>query len=136
MESNLNELSAGFLAYWNETVKPVAELCAPKDTWDYMYKVEREGLVADESAPEMVKMAAMKDVTGMWYVGWLIRDIGNARMRGVRLDLINSLTMITNCLSHDNKSYWTNVFGDDFTSEEATNMRKLGELMPELVKRL
>ncbi len=136
MESTLQELSTDFLAYWNETVKPIAELCAPKDIFDYMYKVEREGFVAKDEDPEMIKMTSMGDITGMWYIGWLIRDTNNARLRGVRLDLINSLSQISGCLAHSNTSYWTNVWHNDFSSEEATNLRRLGEVMPELVKKL
>ncbi len=130
MESTLKELSPNFIAYWNETVKPVAELCAPKELWDYAYKVERDGYIPKDTDPELIRLKELKDANGLWYVGWLVRDIGNAMVLGVRFDLMRSLMQISSCLSHNNASYWTNVFGDDYTSPEAVNMRKLGELMP------
>jgi|ERR1035437_541382 hypothetical protein len=136
MESNLKELSINFIKYWNEIVKPVAELCSPNDTWEYFYKIEREGLVPDEESPEFMKLKSMKDATGMWYVGWLIRDIETAKLRGVRLDLINSLSQVSGCLSHSNTSYWKNVWNDDFSSNEAINMRRLGRLMSGLMEKL
>lgn len=135
MESNLNELSINFLIYWNETAKPLAEKCVNKDIWDYAYGIERQGKNVNENDPNHILMTKLGDFNALWYIGWLIRDVENCKMRGMRLDLINSLGSM-NVLKHSNTSYWTNVWKNNFSSEEAKNLREFGSCIEELGSKL
>lgn len=126
-----NHLSHKFLQFYDKTVMPVAEKCA--NGFKTIASLER-GETIDETSEEFLYIKNHKDASGIYYIGLMIGDISIYRIKGIRLNLINSLSMVNSCLNSE--SYWTNVWGNDLSSDEAKNLKELAILMKELVKLL
>ncbi len=139
METTLDTISTAFRTYWTETVEPVALKCAPWDIWGFAFKIEHKQLSHEEAEadPLMGRMNSFADFTSLWYVGHMINDvrIQLGRGEGIRLNMLNSLTSVANVLAPDS-TYWQAVWQNDFTTEEARNLRELGALMKTLISKL
>ena len=125
-----NHLSQEFLSYYEGTFKPVATKCAIG--FDAMYQAENGKISLDDPSLDVVKKAV--DGSAIWYIGLLISDVENAKFSRGRLNLINSMSAVNGCLNSE--SYWTNVWNNDVSSEEAKNLKELSGLTKELISKL
>lgn len=123
-------LSQEFLEYYESTFKPVALKCSKG--YKEMVKAEKGEITEDSSELDGVKKAV--DSMAIWYVGLLISDVERAKFSHGRLDLINSMSTVHGCLNSE--SYWTNVWSNDTSSEEAKNLKELAGLTEGLIKKL
>lgn len=64
----------------------------------------------------------------------LLGDIEKAKFSRGRLNLVNSICQVSGCLNSE--SYWTNVWKNDYTSEEAKNLRELAPIVKELMQKM
>ncbi len=128
---NENHLSHEFLSFYDEKVKPLAMKCSKG--FQTMREMEN-GKTFDEKEEEFLYLKNHKDSLAIWYVGLMIGDIDLYRIKGIRLNLINSLSTVSGCLNSE--SYWANVWGADVDSEHGKDLKELGKLMIELIKRL
>lgn len=125
------QLNSHFIAFYNESVKPIAEKCA--ELFPTMRDIENRKPFS-ETDPNVIKLRALIDGNAPWFIGLMIGDIETAIVNGINLNLINSIGQVNGCLNSE--SYWTNVWKDDSSSEEAKNLKELAALMPELLNRL
>ena len=126
-----NVLNNRFMAYYNETVKPLAIKCAVG--FETMMAIENGATFADDS-PEIIQIKSLRDALAAWYVGLFMNDVVRAQLSGVRLNTINSISTIYGTLNSE--SYWTNVWENDLSSDEAKNLRALGDAMQILINKL
>lgn len=125
-------LKDSFVKYYNEIVKPIGEKCTI--AYAAMVRIENSGEVIDDS-PDVALVKTLKDPLATWYVGLFMGDVARAKIQGgMRFNLINSFSQIHDCLN--NESYWANVWGNDFTSDEAKNLRELAEVLKVLMTKL
>ncbi len=125
------QLKESFLALWRSEVFPVAEKCAKG--FKTIQEIE-SGKEIPEDHPDIVFLKAKKDPSAIWYIGLMIGDVEKAVFQGESLNLVNSLSQVSGCLNSE--SYWTNVWGNDASSEEAQGLKALAKLMIELMKKL
>ena len=125
------QLTQDFIAYYNEKVEPVAKKCA--ELFPEISAIEN-GKQFDDNDSIVLKIKALVDVNATWYIGLMISDIQTSILYGKSLNLINSVSQVCGCLN--SASYWTNVWNEDVSSEEAKNLKELAALMPELLKKL
>jgi len=122
-----------FTMFWDTKVKPQAIICAKG--YNLMCKIEREDIPEyDENNETLKELREMniQDLTATWYIGQMIGSVEHDLADGRKgLGLLNSVMQVNETLS--SKSYWVNVWENDFTSEEAQRLNKLGELMNELI---
>jgi hypothetical protein len=128
MKQKLND---EFVKYYLHTVKPVAVKCA--DGYKTILAIEN-GQKFEDTHKDMVKIKTSLDVNAIWYIGLMIGDIESCILNGKSLNLVNSVCTVQGCLNSD--SYWTNVWKDDFTSEEAKNLKELGGMMNDLISKM
>ncbi len=128
---NENYPKKSFMEYYNNEVKELAVKCA--EGYRLMYDVEAGDKKPD--CPEMDALAkAKKDLMAVWYIGLMIGDIERANIKGIRLDFINGISAVHGTLTSE--SYWADVWQNDFSSEEAKNLRELGEKMKVLIAKM
>ena len=125
------QLNNHFITYFINTVKPVAEKCA--ELFPTMRDIENKKPFS-ETDPNVIKLKALIDGNAPWFIGLMIGDIESGISNCINLNLINSISQVNGCLNSE--SYWTNVWKDDFSSQEAKNLKELAALMPELLNRL
>jgi len=128
---NDNHLSQEFLGYYESTFKPVATKCIKG--YRAMVKVEN-GAKPEDLGEEWDKVKNAVDANAIWYIGLLLGDIEKCRIKGKRLNLINSMSAVHGCLNSD--SYWENVWKNDYSSEEAKNLRELAPIVTELMQKM
>ena len=119
-------LSSAFRTYYKDNIVPLILLTSPEDVYKFMQECENSGKV-DEADERLEKLKAFKDTNAVWFIGVMAGEINYATMHGVGLSLINAISAVTGCLTSE--SYWTNVWNNDFTTSEASNLRKLGEAL-------
>lgn len=124
---NENHLKDSFLKFYDEKVRPLAVKCSKG--YYTMVAIERGETVSNE---DMDFIKNHKDTNAIWFIGLFIGDVDYYRIKGIRLNLINSLSMVQGCLNSE--SYWTNVWENDISSEDAQNLKELGKLMTELLR--
>ncbi len=134
-----NHLKDNFVEYYQTTVRPLAEKCAKG--FQTMLKAENNMLVLNNDTGLLKNildgeadadiLLTCKDPNAIWFIGHMIGDIDRALIKGIRLNTINSIGQIHGCLTSD--SYWENVWENNFSSEEAKNLKELAEKMKELV---
>ncbi len=122
------QLSESFLALWGSEVFPAAEKCAKG--FKTINEMEN-GKEFAEDHEEMIFLKSRKDCNAIWYIGLLIGDVEKAKFHGTSLNLLNSLSAVNGCLNSE--SYWTNVWENDDSSEEAQNLRALAKLMSKII---
>ncbi len=135
-----SQLKPEFLQFYRENVRPVAEKCAngfhiisamengkPVDEKD---KELLNGKPVDEKDKELLNSRV--DAEAIWHVGCMIGIIDKAAIGGMNLNVINSVSQIQGCLNSE--SYWQNVWNNDFSTEEAKNLKELGSKMNKLVE--
>ena len=126
-----NQLSQEFIGFYTHTFKPVAEKCI--EGYGAMLKVER-GANPEDLGEKWDVVENAVDANAIWYVGILMSDIERALFKGKNLSFINSIAQVNGCLKSE--SYWTNVWKNDTSSEEAKNLKSLAGLMNELMQKM
>ena len=131
------QIKEKFKELWFSKVEKVAEKCSNIEAFNLMKQIEH-GNISDEEKEIIAKQLEemnIHDINAVWYVGFMIGDIQKCIFQDrVNLNLINSVSKINGCLNSD--SYWSNVWDDNINSEEAKNLKELGNMMQELVKYL
>lgn len=127
------EFSNKFKSKWDNEVKKQAKICSKG--YDLLCKLEYDNLSESEKVEisEEFNKLNVQDYNAVWYVGKLIWAVEHA-LADDRTDLnfINSTAQVNGCLNSE--SYWENVWKNDFSSEEASNLKLMGEMMKELMK--
>lgn len=119
-----------FERHYRDVVRPLAMKCC-KD-FDVMKAAEDRGSATPE---EEIIIKGYKDALACWYVGLFVRDLDTAMIHGQGLNMLNAVNQIFGVLE-EKSSYWPNVWGNDFSSEEAQNLRALGKEVEILVTKL
>ena len=131
------QIKEKFKELWFSKVEKVAEKCSNIEAFNLMKQIEH-GNISDEEKEIIAKQLEemnIHDINAVWYVGFMISDIQKCIFQyRINLNLINSVNQINGCLNSD--SYWSNVWDDNINSEEAKNLKELGNLMQELVRYL
>jgi len=131
------QIKEKFKELWFSKVEKVAEKCSNIEAFNLMKQIEH-GNISDEEKEIIAKQLEemnIHDINAVWYVGFMISDIQKCIFQyRINLNLINSVNQINGCLNSD--SYWSNVWDDNINSEEAKNLKELGNMMQELVKYL
>lgn len=121
-----------FIEMWDTKVKEKAKECSKG--YDLLCKLQYDNLSEDEKNKivEQIKEKNIQDINAVWYIGKLIWAVEHA-LADDRTDLnfINSTYQVKSCLNSE--SYWENVWKNDFSSEEAKNLKELGSLMEDLM---
>lgn len=125
--NNDNHMSDEFLKFYDEKVFPVASKCAKG--YQTMAAMESGQTFPDDNE-DVIRIKSHRDALAIWFTGQFMGDVAYHRVKGIRLNIINSLQMLSGTLNSD--SYWTNVWNNDFTSQDAQDLRELGKLMKEL----
>lgn len=124
-----NDLKQEFLSFYESEFKPVALKCA--EGYKTILRAER-GEISEDS-PELEFLKTTKDAMAIWNIGLLIGDVESAKFSNGRLNLINSLSAVSGCLNSE--SYWTNVWNNDVSTDEAKNLKELAPLAEELIRK-
>lgn len=127
-----NHFSADFVKYYHSDVRPAAEKVA--NLYPQWLSAENKGVAPAENDPLVIALNKLTDSNAVWYVGQMIGEIDRHIIKGIRLGVLNVLNGVYGCLTSE--SYWTNVWKNDKTSEEAQNLLALAEKMKVLVKKL
>jgi len=128
---NEQHFSGEFINYFNNTVRPLAVKCAVG------YEVICESEAGKEIAqddPRLIALNKLVDPHAPYYIGCMIGDVDKHIIKGIRLNVLNSISQVKGCLTSE--SYWTNVWKNDKTSEEAKNLIALAEVMETLFTKL
>lgn len=125
------QLNPHFISFYNESVKPVAQKCA--ELFPVIRDIEN-GKPFSENNPDFIKLKSLVDVNAPYFIGLMIGDIDTAIFNCINLNMLNSVSQVNGCLNSE--SYWKNVWNNDYSSEEAKNLKELAALMPELLNRL
>jgi hypothetical protein len=128
----MKELSENFISYYKTNVKKLALLCS--HDFKIMYEIEHNPEKYNEESPEVLKIKTLIDPNAVWYIGLMVGDIEHSLLQGKNLNLINSVSQVRGCLNSE--SYWTNVWKNDISTEEAKNLKKLASVMIDLTKLL
>jgi hypothetical protein len=126
------EIKSEFIKYWNAEVSEIAKSCAKG--FDLLQKGENSSLSAEEreNVATQFNELGLKDPNAVWFIGLMIGDIHRSIMDNrPNLNLINSIGQVNGCLNSD--SYWTNVWNNDITTEEAQNLKNLASLTSKLI---
>lgn len=119
-----------FGAYYNSTVKPIAHKCA--EHFKLIMKIENGETPTSE---DEAVLKTIHDPIAVFYVGHMVGDVERALVAGTNLNLINSLGQVQGVLAKDS-TYWKNVWNNDFSSEEAKALVKLGEEVSILIGKM
>lgn len=119
----------GIALKWDTEVKPQALICSKG--FSLMAQIEREK-GSNQETIDKLNALGLHDCVAGWYIGEMIwgveHDLADGR---VGLKMINSVFQVQGTLN--DASYWTNVWNNDDSSEEAQALRKLASLINELV---
>lgn len=127
-----NHLKDEFVSLYHKTVKPIALKCA--EGFHVMKQAQEGKEIKVEDIGYFEKIKESVDSNAIWFIGHMIGDIEKALIGGIRLNTINSISQVHGCLT--SADYWTNVWNNDYSSEEAKNLKELGEEMNNLIKLL
>lgn len=119
-----------FEQHYRDVVRPLAVKCCKDFT--VIKAAEDRGKATPE---EEIIINSYHDVMACWYVGMFVRDLDTAMIHGQGLNMLNALNQIHGVLE-EKSTYWANVWKNNFSSEEAQNLRALGKEVEELVKKL
>lgn len=119
-----------FETFYREVVRPLALKCAAE--FETIKAAEDRGSMTKE---EEEKIGKWKDPTSIWYVGLFIRDLDTAMIYGQGLNMLNAVNQVYGVL-REGSTYWKGVWDNDFSSEEAQNLRALGKQVEVLVTKL
>lgn len=111
-----------FLSYWS-SIKPLAMECAKH--YPMMARIEAKGECTPEEQ-EVIK--TMHDSMAAWWIGLLIEDISKGRPS---FNLVMPISNVADTLGQTSV-YWENVWDNDFSSQEAQNLREFGRAVQKL----
>lgn len=120
----------GFMDYYTTTVRPIAEVCAK--AYPAIVAAENRGSMTPEEQEEIEKL---HDPLAAWYIGLMMGDISRANLNGMSLNMINSVSQVSETLK-DGSSYWANVWGNETSTPEAQKLLELGKAMQVLVTKI
>lgn len=124
-----NELKPAFVSFFQETVRPVAVKCAK--AYKTMVSLENGETIPVDNE-DFIYIKTCVDPNAIWFIGLMIGDVDKAMYDGMRLNVINSVSQIHSCLN--DVGYWKNIWNNDFSSDEAKNLKELASHMTELIK--
>jgi len=122
-----------FYNYWNFTVKPVVQKIVTPEHFNLILKVNNGTATKEEieQIKQLVSSGVIEDVYSALYIGYLAKDVETSKNSLSRLDLINSLGLVKNTLSHDG-TFYAKVWKNEINTEFRKNVYELGGLMPKL----
>lgn len=127
------ELKSEFIGYWYQ-IQETAKKCMIG--FDIMQKSESAISIEEQEklGEELVKLN-IHDAHAVWYIGQMFININRAIMDNrPNLNLINYLSQVNGTLNAE--SYWTGVWNNDFSSEEAANLKALSQVRGKLISLL
>jgi hypothetical protein len=128
-----------FMEFWMEKVLPQAELCID-GLYQFMTDIEDQKIEPGNEPEKYEKLKSKIDAMAIWYVGGMISAVNRANIHGgpgSNISMLNAVSQIHGTLVSD--SYWQNVWiehGHDIECDEAKNLKKLTELVTELITKL
>lgn len=120
-----------FSIKWDTEVKNLARKCVNHDFITLVSKGENGSLTEEEKKKVKEISEKIKDHYGMWYISEMIWKVEHAladnREPMAKLAVSNVYQVISG------ESYWTNIFSNDFSTDEAINIKNLKDGLKELL---
>lgn len=129
----MDGFSDKFKELWQNKVWQQIKICTPE--YANIRKLESGRLSTEEKDKLIAEIREKdyKDIEGQYYIGELVCVVEHALADNRKnLNFVQHMMQVHGCLNDD--SYWTNVFENDFSSNEAKELLKLKGLINELYK--
>jgi len=121
-----------FSIKWGTEVKELARKCVNNEFISLVAKGENGTLTESEEIKVKELSEGIKDAYGMWYMSNMIWRVEHALADDREHLAILAVAEIHSTISSE--SYWTNVWNNDFSTEEAVNIRNLRDGLKELLR--
>lgn len=122
-----------FSIKWDTEVKELAKKCVNYEFITLVQKGENGSLTESEETKVKELSEGIKDAYGMWYISNMIWRVEHALADNRESMALLAISEIHSTISSE--SYWTNVFKNDFSTDEATNIKNLRYALKELLAR-
>ena len=121
-----------FSMKWDTEVKELARKCVNIEFIRLVAKGENGALTENEEVVVRKLSEEIKDAYGMWYISNMIWRVEHALADNREPMAKLAVSEIFSTISTE--SYWTDIFKDDYSSEEAINIRNLRDGLKELLR--
>ena len=121
-----------FSIKWDTEVKELARKCVNNEFISLVAKGENGILTEDEEIKVEKLSKEIKDPYGMWYISDMIWRVEHALADNREHLAILAISNIYNTISTE--SYWTNIFNNDFSTDEAINIKNLKDGLKDLLR--
>jgi len=121
-----------FSIKWDTEVKELARKCVNAEFISLVAKGENGTLTESEEVKVKELSEGIKDAYGMWYISDMLWRVEHALADDREYLAILTVSEIHSTISTE--SYWTNVWNNDFSTEEAVNIRNLRDGLKELLR--
>jgi len=120
-----------FSMMWDLKVKQLAKNCVNYEFIKLIAKGENNNLTTEEETEVTVLSNDIKDPYGMWYISDMIWRVEHALCDNREAFAKLAVCDIYNTISKE--SYWTNIFKNDLSTDEAKNIKELEIGLKELI---
>jgi len=120
-----------FSIKWGTKVKELAKKCVNYEFITLVAKGENGTLTEDEDLKIKNLSEGIKDAYGMWYISNMIWRVEHSLADNREPMALLAISEIYSTISTE--SYWTDIFKDDYSSEEAINIKNLRDGLKELL---
>jgi len=120
-----------FSIKWGTEVKELARKCINTEFISLVAKGENGTLTESEEVKVKELSEGIKDAYGMWYISNMIWRVEHSLADNREPLAQLAVSEIYNTISTE--SYWTNVFKNDYSTDEAINIKNLRDGLKELL---
>jgi hypothetical protein len=120
-----------FSMKWDTKVKELANKCV---NWEFIKLTQKgENNILSEEEEKMFQELGnnIKDPYGMWYISDMIWQVEHSLMDNKEPLAKLAIAQVYNVISRE--SYWTNIFNNDLSLDEAKNIKALQECLKEFM---
>jgi len=120
-----------FSIKWGTEVKELARKCVNAEFIRLVAKGENGTLTENEELEVRKLSEEIKDAYGMWYISDMIWRVEHSLADDREPLALLAISEIHSTISTE--SYWTNVWSNDFSTDEAINIKNLRDGLKELL---
>jgi len=120
-----------FSIKWDTKVKELARKCVNAEFIHLVAKGESGALTENEDIEVRKLSEEIKDAYGMWYISNMIWRVEHSLADNREVLAQLPISEIYSTISSE--SYWTNVWNNDFSTDEAINIKNLRDGLKELL---
>jgi len=120
-----------FSMKWDTEVKELARKCVNTEFIRIVAKGENGALTENEEVVVRKLSEEIKDAYGMWYISNMIWRVEHALADNREPMAKLAVSEIFSTISTE--SYWTDIFNNDFSTDEAINIKNLRDGLKELL---